>query len=665
MSQRSLLDEVPFEPDLSLGEPIIWIQRLVLLESLDAEEPLQDIEFRRGLNIIATEQAKPGDEKPIGHDVGKTMLVRIIRYLLGEEHYGDQSLQSNVAAKLPGAYAIGQFRVAGTTWCVSRPLGLNNGPSSSWCAITEDIDTLRTSDGHQKYRGFVAALNTATKKCYTSMALPHADKRPAEWKDLLGWLSRDQGCHFRHHAEWRVSESQAGPRVLKKEDSHLVMRMGLGLLRDIEIQGLNELENLRSEFSDREFRHRSLEAVLDQSEADLRSWLGDRDLAESDIPSGGFFGTVASGHAEEKIKSLENLLGDVLDAPDIQRLEKELATALGEQGAAQRHADDLDAKEQTFKETLAELKEQDDESFLLSLGTKRWQCAYWPTDRDAARAAGCPGETPAKTSNNGMDPRRAANIRLMEQEIEAIQPDIVEAKEQLDQANAKVNNARAERTAAVTRQMTARDGILTEISSWRETKRQAELYRTRWEEFDTLDRVLLEKDSRLRTARDGLSEARKEIADDLAKLSICYSMIVRMIISPNAQGSVVVDGNGIRPIVRNASSQGTTLQTCGRVLAYDLACLAASITGVGYLPRLWMHDSPRAADTEDALYHRLMDVAGWLENAFGEDLPTFQHIWTTTSLPPEHLDCEPYVRLRLNGRGDNGEEKLLRCDFGK
>lgn len=97
--------------------------------------------------------------------------------------------------------------------------------------------------------------------------------------------------------------------------------------------------------------------------------------------------------------------------------------------------------------------------------------------------------------------------------------------------------------------------------------------------------------------------------------------------------------------------------------AYDLLRLAASIKGVGFLPRLWMHDSPRAADTKDALYHKIMSVAAWLEHAFDGDAPTFQHIWTTASHPPEGLNSEPFVRLRLSGRDNDGSGRLLRREL--
>jgi hypothetical protein len=303
MQQTSLFNDIPIEPDFTLGEPAIWIQRLVLLESLDAVDPIQDIEFRRGLNIIATEQATAADDKPVGHDVGKTMLVRIIRYLLGEEHYCDEAVRAAVTDKLPSAYALGQFRVAGETWCVARPLGLDSSTSGSWCQQTANLDSVRTLDGQKKYPVFVAALNEATKACYANIGLPHADKRLAEWKDLLGWLSRDQDCLFNHHADWRVTESQAGPRVLKKEDAHLVMRMALGLLRQAEIDGMQELDRLSDEKAKSNATHDRLDAFLEQTEHDMREWLAARKMDVENIPTWGLFGPAVVQRAEGKIES--------------------------------------------------------------------------------------------------------------------------------------------------------------------------------------------------------------------------------------------------------------------------------------------------------------------------------------------------------------------------
>lgn len=136
---------------------------------------------------------------------------------------------------------------------------------------------------------------------------------------------------------------------------------------------------------------------------------------------------------------------------------------------------------------------------------------------------------------------------------------------------------------------------------------------------------------------------------------------LQQIVSSEAEASIHIDLNGIHPKVSKKSAGGTTLKTCAKVLAFDFGCLAASLCGLGHLPRLWMHDSPRSADTEDQLYHSVMKVSHWLES-FYEDKPIpFRQIWTTTSAPPELLDNNTYVRERLSARTPEG--RLLEVEL--
>jgi len=103
-------------------------------------------------------------------------------------------------------------------------------------------------------------------------------------------------------------------------------------------------------------------------------------------------------------------------------------------------------------------------------------------------------------------------------------------------------------------------------------------------------------------------------------------------------------------------SCGQRLSTSAMVLGFDFAYLIGYMTGLGHLPGLFLHDSPREADMEDTLYHRLFDLAAHLEALFGDADPSFQYIVATTTPPPDQLNREPYVRLRLDARED---DKLL------
>ena len=99
------------------------------------------------------------------------------------------------------------------------------------------------------------------------------------------------------------------------------------------------------------------------------------------------------------------------------------------------------------------------------------------------------------------------------------------------------------------------------------------------------------------------------------------------------------------------------------VLGFDLACLAASLCGIGHHPRILMHDSPREADMEEAMYHRLFRIVRTFELLFGDNEPSFQYIASTTTPPPRELadPNAPFVRLTLDARDD--KQRLLGIHF--
>ena len=90
-------------------EPSFWLRRLIVLPELSLEaRPIRDIVFRRGLNIIQTELRNETDEAVLGHDVGKTLLTRLIRYTLGEQMFARRSEYRRILDHLPTAAVITQ-----------------------------------------------------------------------------------------------------------------------------------------------------------------------------------------------------------------------------------------------------------------------------------------------------------------------------------------------------------------------------------------------------------------------------------------------------------------------------------------------------------------------------------------------------------------------------
>jgi hypothetical protein len=64
---------------------------------------------------------------------------------------------------------------------------------------------------------------------------------------------------------------------------------------------------------------------------------------------------------------------------------------------------------------------------------------------------------------------------------------------------------------------------------------------------------------------------------------------------------------------------------------------------------------------EAVLYERIFTLALELEMAYQGRPPAFQYIVTTTTPPPPEAAREPYVRLTLDAREDDGV--LLRLRF--
>src|SRR6056297_1802301 len=114
------LDREVLKPVKNRREPVVWLRRVVILSALDSspEAVIRNIAFRRGLNIIKTKQMKSQGGPVAGHSVGKTMLMRMIRYTLGERHFGTEETQQNLASTpgLESAYVVAHWTVVGTDW---------------------------------------------------------------------------------------------------------------------------------------------------------------------------------------------------------------------------------------------------------------------------------------------------------------------------------------------------------------------------------------------------------------------------------------------------------------------------------------------------------------------------------------------------------------------
>ena len=105
-----------------------------------------------------------------------------------------------------------------------------------------------------------------------------------------------------------------------------------------------------------------------------------------------------------------------------------------------------------------------------------------------------------------------------------------------------------------------------------------------------------------------------------------------------------------------------SVMTC--VLCFDIACVAASLSGFGQHPRFLMHDSPREGEMQGELFSRLFEIVVGLSGLF--DSPqqaNFQYIVTTTSELSQELVENDAVNIVDTLHRQDDEGLLLKVRF--
>ena len=153
---NTLFPEPPPAP--AATEPPVWIRRLVLLRQIEPEaDVIREVPFELGLNLIVTKQPPADSVEALGHDVGKTLLTRLIRYLLGEARYADGRTRTAIRRGLPDSVVAGEFRVDGEDWAVMRPLGAPSTFVARAAQTSGWRDLLDVEGTEGQYKAFVQA----------------------------------------------------------------------------------------------------------------------------------------------------------------------------------------------------------------------------------------------------------------------------------------------------------------------------------------------------------------------------------------------------------------------------------------------------------------------------------------------------------------------------
>lgn len=641
---ETLFPENLIEPATDASAPpLLWVRRLVLIEGRKSDARLiREMTFRRGLNVVRVIDRPKGHSGPVGHSVGKTLLTRFIRYCLGERYYAKEEVTAKIVELFPTGHVIAEIEIGGVGWIVVRPFDVAGRVSSAAGLSTDWRDGLDSEKIHQPYDRFAEALSQATTGQRPALYLPDA-KRNAAWLDLLGWLSRDQDCNFSHFNIWRSKDAHSGSREHTRSDASLVAAWGLDLVntKDAEQRAAHQKLLTDKEQAERVLRRETA------NQAASRRVLIERFPELSQEQDDTLFTQTAGTQASEKVAQLKRLKAELEQAPDLKGKKKTVT--------------DLRKKQNADAEKLGGIKGaiQAKESQIQTEESANLTSAYALTCFCPDKPTACPHNKlrrPTATEEQKETIRRLQEeLRKLQRERVAVQTGIDALANELSVAEQEFDSANEKYIGNLTKlgeQIGRWEAHVEEVTSYSNSRSHMRKVRSKLEK---LAREIGRSEKRLR-------KVRRTQEEKLKSLSAVYTEVVTGLLAGDTQAKLLLGGWGVRPQLATAlTAHGLGMATLATVIGFDLAAIKAAISRRTSLPAFLIHDSPKASDMEPALYDRIYDVVLNLEESNGNQLPLFQYIVTSTTVPPAPASESPYVCLTLDARIPEG--RLLGVEF--
>ncbi|SEC26863.1 hypothetical protein SAMN05519105_2256 [Rhodobacter sp. 24-YEA-8] len=167
--------------------------------------------------------------------------------------------------------------------------------------------------------------------------------------------------------------------------------------------------------------------------------------------------------------------------------------------------------------------------------------------------------------------------------------------------------------------------------------------------------------NRLDEEREKMRSGRQRSLPKIGQISDVYRGILSTCFPGGMDGSIELDGNGLKvdAYFSGRSDVSTAALESLKIVAFDLSAMHRASEGKTDLPAFLLHDSPREADLDSALYAAIFTLAAEWE--FGSGVCSFQYIVTTTTAPPERLQGDEFVKLKMSSTPPN--DRLFRTDL--
>ncbi|MBL8872772.1 MAG: hypothetical protein JNK90_23535 [Planctomycetaceae bacterium] len=659
-------------PDPNRIEPSVWIRRLYILGDPNTDSLIREIPFERGLNIIRTEERGDLEENVVAHSVGKTLLMRLIRYTLGEPNYASEESQAELAKLLPNGLVVAHWRVDGEDWLVRRPLH-DHEPNSAYCIHWQRETETSSSPtlNHATARAILAACMDAkdndrvpfksflkTLDSVIAKELPRLEltkDRIPHWEDLVGWFTRDCECGYRQANEWRHPDVIAG-QTGDLNQNKLMMQWLCGLMSADEAELRNQHRQLLAEQRKAKAAAEKHSRTASLKEESLRDSM-DRPKTSDSSANKDKTDLFEENKEPSVTEKAESMLQNSIELLDELKAKSPVP-------ALEKHATAIQAKLDQANTAAAELKGE------LTAAIK-YQRDLKAADRNHSLLKHC-NETPCGLRNYfdrarelGRDETIDDKLVETDQAVRQLSDQEKEAIETSKALHDELKQAQQAIEAARHKQADSERLLIEQIGRWKQHVVDAKRFDAVAKEASTHDsavtnlaKAIDDSSARQETARKTLEHTKR-----VANASAAYTQVLQRVFNEAATGSIQVDGFGLQPKpAKQLTPGGRALSAMATVVSFDLACVMLSIAGVGNHPRFLIHDSPREGEMEMPLFKRIFDVACYLESCFGNSLPSFQYIVTTTKAPPSYCnENEPHTCVVLHARDEEG--RLLKMRF--
>lgn len=581
------------QPWVGNTEPKLWFKQLVIRRGSGCGD--RTIVFNRGLNIIWSER-KVGDDR--GLNAGNTSLTRLLRYCLGEDHFGTGAHERRIHAKFPQGAVAAQLRLAKTDWWIVRSLSdpsqrvaiSSEGLKDPWAELVHATD--------ESFKEFQESIHTV----FTPAILAHNASEVA-----MGFVARDHEGGFDSVFRWRAAHNNSGPNIRE----------------DLRVWALCALLGFRA-WSDAAAPEPSLSGRPSNSAAvprwpeDLLPQIAER-LGKTVGPKASMADLLEQAEKNEALatSALERAQERFRELVEIEKLQAELVLLDGKRDTVDR-----------LRKAKSQLKLRANGKCKL---VKQSVTELIKNDKCLLKEAGC-----------YLD--QDDEVIALRKEMSNIGEERLQTQKRIAELKRKGGDARAAVTPAVIeaqkKVVDSHQTALLEANGISKTlKNLSEPERLSSSDAESAT------PSRCDEGAHNAAQENQEPDENFTGFIEAYQRVVSQLISPAAAAVLNDNPESIHDLMGEDEELGSK-ESLMKLWAFDMATLVRSIEAPIPLPGLLIHDSPKQEDLADEQYWGLFRFARLLEQG-NQDKALFQYIITSSTPPPKKLQDENHVRLHL------------------